>query len=386
MAKKISYFVLLIAVILVSCSKNENQFTISGVITHAEGDTIYLEELHTSSLKPLGKVKINKKGEFKFEGQTSIPTYYLLKLDERNFITLLVDSAENVVVSADAANFHREYSVSGSTGSEQVHMLDSKLKQTQNKLDSLQALNDLYEGNPDYDAVRPKWAAEYDRIVEEQIEFSTNFVRENPFSMASVLALYQKFKPQDRNYIVRDLQLMKTAASALNSIYPQSEQVQALYNNTLQFVRQEQADRMKKFIQEQGENSPDIVLPDPDGNEVSLSSLRGKVVLVHFWSAVDRGSRIQNPVLVELYKKYKNKGFEIYQVSIDQNRAGWVDAIDNDKLSWINVGDMQGSVLATRIYNIQSVPSNYLLDKDGSIAAKNLQGPGLEKAVANLLK
>ncbi|WP_167619458.1 TlpA disulfide reductase family protein [Maribellus sediminis] len=386
MAKKISYFVLLIAVILVSCSKNENQFTISGVITHAEGDTIYLEELHTSSLKSLGKVKINKKGEFKFEGQTSIPTYYLLKLDERNFITLLVDSAENVVVSADAANFHREYSVSGSTGSEQVHMLDSKLKQTQNKLDSLQSLNDLYEGNPDYDAVRPKWAAEYDRIVEEQIEFSTNFVRENPFSMASVLALYQKFNPQDRNYIVRDLQLMKTAASALNSIYPQSEQVQALYNNTLQFVRQEQADRMKKFIQEQGENSPDIVLPDPDGNEISLSSLRGKVVLVHFWSAVDRGSRIQNPVLVELYKKYKNKGFEIYQVSIDQNRAEWVDAIDQDKLSWINVGDMQGSVLASRIYNIQSVPSNYLLDKDGSIAAKNLQGPGLEKAVANLLK
>ncbi|WP_167613987.1 TlpA disulfide reductase family protein [Maribellus sediminis] len=386
MAKKISYFVLLIAVILVSCSKNENQFTISGVITHAEGDTIYLEELHTSSLKSLGKVKINKKGEFKFEGQTSIPTYYLLKLNERNFITLLVDSAENVVVSADAANFHREYSVSGSTGSEQVHMLDSKLKQTQNKLDSLQSLNDLYEGNPDYDAVRPKWAAEYDRIVEEQIEFSTNFVRENPFSMASVLALYQKFNPQDRNYIVRDLQLMKTAASALNSIYPQSEQVQALYNNTLQFVRQEQADRMKKFIQEQGENSPDIVLPDPDGNEISLSSLRGKVVLVHFWSAVDRGSRIQNPVLVELYKKYKNKGFEIYQVSIDQNRAEWVDAIDQDKLSWINVGDMQGSVLASRIYNIQSVPSNYLLDKDGSIAAKNLQGPGLEKAVANLLK
>lgn len=386
MAKKISYLVLFIAVILVSCSKNENQFTISGVITHAEGDTIYLEELHTSSLKPVGKVKVNKKGEFKFEGQTSIPAFYLLKLDDRNFITLLVDSAENVVISADAANFHREYHVSGSTGSEQVHMLDSRLKQTQNKLDSLQSLNDLYEGNPDYDAVRPKWASEYDRIVEEQIEFSTNFVRENPFAMASVLALYQKFNPQDRTYIVRDLQLMKTAASALHSIYPQSDQVQALYNNTLQFVRQEQAAKMKKFIQEQGENSPDIVLPDPDGNEISLSSLRGKVVLLHFWSAVDRGSRIQNPVLVELYKKYKNKGFEIYQVSIDQNRAEWVDAIDKDKLSWINVGDMEGSVLATRIYNIQSVPSNYLLDKDGSIVAKNLQGPGLEKAVANLLK
>ncbi|WP_340113753.1 TlpA disulfide reductase family protein [Maribellus mangrovi] len=386
MIKKISYLLIVIAVIFVSCSKQENQFTISGVITHAEGDTIYLEELHTSSLKPAGKDKINKKGEFKFEGQASIPTYYLLKLDDRNFITLLVDSAENVVISADAANFHREYSVTGSMGSEQVRTLDAKLKETQNKLDSLRSLNDLYKGNPDYDAVRPKWSAEYDRIVEEQIEFSTNFVRENPFSMASVLALYQKFRPQDQGYIVSDLQVMKTAASALYSIYPQSEQVQALYNDALQFVRQEQSAKMKKFIQEQGQNSPDIVLPDPEGNEISLASLRGKVVLLQFWSAVDRGSRIQNPVLVELYKKYKNKGFEIYQVSIDQNRAEWVDAIDQDKLTWINVGDMEGSALATRVYNIQSVPSNYLLDKEGEIVAKNLKGPGLEKAVANLLK
>ena len=81
------------------------------------------------------------------------------------------------------------------------------------------------------------------------------------------------------------------------------------------------------------------------------------------------------------------KGFEIYQVSIDQNRAEWVDAIDQDKLTWINVGDMEeGSALAARVYNIQSVPANYLLDKDGAIVAKNLKGPGLEKAVANLLK
>jgi peroxiredoxin len=386
MAKRISYLLVAIAVILVSCSKKENQFTISGVITHAEGDTIYLEQLHTGSIAPAGKVKINKKGEFEFTGQASIPTYYLLKLNDRNFITLLVDSTENVVIKADAANFHQEYSVSGSVGSEQVRKLDARLKRTQNKLDSLQSLNNLYEGNPDYDAVRPKWAAEYDQIVEEQIEFSTNFVRENPFSMASVLALYQKFRPQDRGFIVTDLQVMKTAASALHSIYPQSEHVQALYNNTLQFVREEQADKMKQYIQEQGEDSPDIVLPDPEGNDIALSSLRGKVVLLQFWSALDRGSRIQNPVLVEMYKKYHKKGFEIYQVSVDQNRAEWVDAIDQDKLTWTNVGDMEGSALAARVFNIQSVPANYLLDKDGAIVGKNLKGPGLEKAVANLLK
>jgi len=385
MTKRISYLLFALALILGSCSKNDTQFTIRGVITHAEGDTIVLEELHTTSLRPVEKAKINQSGEFKITGKTRIPTFYLLKLQDDNFITLLVDSAENIVIKADAANFSREYDVSGSIGSEQVHLLDSKLKETRSKLDSLQSLHDLYDGNPDYDHIRPNWAEQYDQIVEEQVEFSTSFVRENPFSMASVLALYQKFDNDDPGYIIRDLQVMKTAASALHTIYPQSEQVQALYNNTLQFVRQEQAAKMKQFIEEQGQNSPDIVLPTPEGKEVSLSSLRGKVVLLQFWAAVDRGSRIQNPVLLELYKKYRNKGFEIYQVSVDENRAEWVDAIDQDKLTWINVGDMNGSVTATQVYNVQSVPFNYLLDEEGVIVARNLQGPALDKAVGKLL-
>lgn len=371
--------------VLGSCSK-EKEFTVQGKITHAEGETIYLEELLTSSRKQIAETKINSKGEFELNGTTGIPTFYLLKLSDQNFITLLVDSAETVNIEADAANLYREYNVSGSLGSEQVRELDLKLKRTREKLDSLRSLNTLYEGNPKYDEVRPKWSLEYEEIVAEQVEFSTNFVKENPFAMSSVLALYQKFDNEDPYYIISDLQVMRTAASALNSIYPQSEQVQALYNNTLQYVRQQQAAKMQQFIQEQGENSPDIVLPNPEGDEVSLSSLRGKVVLLQFWAAVDRGSRIQNPVLVDAYKKYKSKGFEIYQVSVDQNRIEWVDAIDKDKLTWINVGDMEGSVNATQVYNIQSVPYNYLLNEDGEIVAKNLTGPALDKALGNILK
>lgn len=379
-------FLLVAAVALFSGCRKNNQYTISGTITHAEGKTIYLEELLMASRKKIAETKINSKGEFEFKGVTGIPTYYLLKLSDENFIYLLVDSTETVVVKADAANMYRQYHVEGSLGSSQVQSLDLKLKDTRQKLDSLKSLNDLYEGNPDYDNVRPRWSAQYDKIVEDQIKFSTEFVKENPFSMASVLALYQTFGSNDKSYVVSDLQVMKTAASALHSIYPQSEQVVALYNNTLQHVRNEQAAKMKQFIQEAGENSPDIVLPNPDGKEVALSSLRGKYVLLQFWAAVDRGSRIQNPVLVDVYKKYKNKGFEIYQVSVDQNRSEWVDAIDTDKLTWTNVGDMEGSVLATRIYNVQAIPFNYLLDKEGVIIAKNLTGPALDKALSQTLK
>jgi thiol-disulfide isomerase/thioredoxin len=204
--------------------------------------------------------------------------------------------------------------------------------------------------------------------------------------MASVYALYQKYKDQDQSYVMNDLQTMRTAASALNAIYPNSDFVKAMYQNTLQLVKQQRAAGVRKFIQENGDNSPDIVLPDLNDKNIALSSLRGKVVLLQFWAAEDRNSRLLNPLLVEAYKKYKNKGFEIYQVNIGKNRSEWIDAIDTDKLEWINVGDMEGCVQAINLYNVRSIPSNYLLDKDGTIVAKDLTGPNLDKALAQLLK
>jgi peroxiredoxin len=201
--------------------------------------------------------------------------------------------------------------------------------------------------------------------------------------MASVLALYQKFDNQE--YVVKDLQAMRVAASALNSIYPESGHVKALYQNTLELIQQEKNAKLQRLIQEQGENSPEIVLPTPDGKEVALSSLRGKVVLLQFWSAVDRNSRILNEALVEAYRKYKSKGFEIYQISVDDNRIEWVDAIDKDGLIWINVGDMKGSKQAVQNYNIQTIPYNYLLDEEGVIIAQNLKGPALDNALSKIL-
>lgn len=370
-------------ILLAGCAKDENRFTVSGKVSHAEGETIYLEKLLVSSTQPLDSAKIDKNGEFKFKGTTNIPSYYLLKLSDNKFITLLIDSLDEVIVTADAVNFERDYHVEGSTGSVQVKKLTDHLNSTQKKLDSLQSLHNLYKGNPDYPEMKAQWEEEARKIREEQVEFSTQFVMDNPFSMASVLALYQKFGEQ--NYVINDLQTMRVAASALNSIYPESEHVKALYQNTVQLLKNDQSARLQKLIQEQGENSPEIVLPTPEGEEIALSSLRGKVVLLQFWAAVNRDSRILNQALVAAYKKYKNKGFEIYQVSVDDNRIEWVDAIDKDGLSWINVGDMEGSKQAVRNYNVQTVPYNYLLNEEGEIIAKDLKGLALDRALSRLL-
>ncbi len=383
---RLNRFLLIFAVIVIFVGgcKKKDQFSISGKITHAEGDTIYLEELQVSTLKPVDKIKIDKNGEFEFKGKVSIPTYYLLKLSNNNFITLLVDSVDQVFVEADAINFGREYLVQGSLGSIQVKELTENLNRTEFKLDSLRQLYSLYNNNPDYENLKIKWNQQYDSIIESQNKFSVNFVLKNPFSMSSVYALYQKYK--DQTYVIRDFQTMRTAASALYAIYPNSLMVKALYENASQILRNEQAAKMKKYIEQEGLNSPDIVLPDVSGKEIALSSLRGKVVLLQFWAAEDKGSRVLNSLLVDAYQKYKPKGFEIYQVNIGTNRSEWIDVIDQDKLKWINVGDLEGSTKARLSYNIQSIPYNYLLDKEGKIVSKNLTGSDLDKALAGILR
>ena len=186
--------------------------------------------------------------------------------------------------------------------------------------------------------------------------------------------------------MVQDLQSLKVAASALNSFFPKSEHVKALYANTQRLMVEEKNNKLQQFIEKNGVNSPDITLPNYNGREIALSSLAGKVVLIQFWSALNRDSRIQNEALVELYNKYKSKGLEIYQISIDTDRMAWLDAIKQDGLKWINVGDMKGSVTATNYFNIKAIPSNYILDKDRRITYKNLMGPALDQAIGKLTR
>lgn len=379
----LTVIILIACLLMFGCNRPEKA-EIKGKITNATGKMIYLDELNVASIQPVDSARISSAGEFSLKKYVRIPTFYLLKLTENNFITLLVDSAEKITVEADAINFSRDYKVTGSAGSLLVKELNQKLNSTKQKLDSISSLHSIYENSPDLEKLKIEWSEAYDKIVQDQIKYSTDFVSQHPFSMASVLALYQKF--DNENYVVRDLQALRIAASALNSFYPESEHVKALYTNTLQLIAHERAEKVKNLIREKGENSPEIVLPDQEGKMVVLSSFRGKYVLVHFWSALDQNCRIINPVLAEIYKKYKNRGFEIYQVSVDKDRNEWLDAVINDKLTWTNVGDMKGSIQPVMFYNVQSVPCNYLLDKEGNVIAKNLFGPEIDKTLSNIFR
>ena len=135
-----------------------------------------------------------------------------------------------------------------------------------------------------------------------------------------------------------------------------------------------------------GKQAPDISLPDPDGNLKTLSSLRGKYVLLDFWAGWCGPCRFENPNVVRLYQKYKDRGFDVYSVSLDSDRNKWLGAIEADGMEWTQVSDLKKWESAVvPLYNIDAIPMAFLLDTNGVILAKDLRGKELESKIENLL-
>ena len=133
------------------------------------------------------------------------------------------------------------------------------------------------------------------------------------------------------------------------------------------------------------QEAPEILMENPDGTPVALTSLRGKVVLLDFWASWCRPCRAENPNVVRMYNKYNDQGFEVFSVSLDKDKGRWVQAIEKDGLDWTHVSDLAWwNSAAAKTYNVHSIPATFLLDREGKIIAKNLRGPALEAKLSEI--
>jgi thiol-disulfide isomerase/thioredoxin len=382
---KRSIFLLALAVIFSGCN-NKAKFSVSGVIKDTKEKYIYLNRLDVDTPVLIDSAKINSKGSFSLKVKASGIDFYQFGFSPTNFITLLAEPGENINLTFNNKNLFEKYSVRGSVGSEKLQALDLKLTDTKRKLDSLSSLYNKASHETGFDVKGPLLEEEFNELVKAQRKNNIEFILNNLTSLASIKALYQKINPEAYVlYDQHDLQFLKIVTDSLTRHYPNSRQVQALARD----FSKEMNKMYFSQIEQISENMPKTVL-DPDlkniaGERVALSSLKGKYVLLTFWSVQSGDCIEENLQLKEFYKLYNKKGFEIYQINLDESEANWKAAVRYDELPWISTReddpkDPKNAVL----FNVKSIPANYLFDKEGTIIASNIHGRLLQLKLEQL--
>jgi peroxiredoxin len=387
MNKKLTLY--LFAIMTIAGCKN-NSVQISGrLINPLKGKYIYLDELMSKEMKTLDSVKISDNGTFRFKREIESPGFYLIKISDKNFLTMLLEPGEKMNLNSYYDSLNYPLSVTGSAGTVLMNEYNKTLRNTINKLSGL---NNIYRQNinsPQLPAVIESLDSLAQTYLNEINEYTKNYINNNLTSLVSLIALYQQVAPNV--YVLnpsRDYKYYLKVDSTLSLLYPDYEPVTSLHEQVKELLAGLEGTNAKTPLTGEGVEAPEIILPSPEGDTIKLSSTRGSVVLLDFWASWCAPCRQENPNLVKAYNQYHKKGFQIYQVSLDKTREAWIKGIEDDQLGkWIHVSDIQyWNSKAVQLYKIESIPSNFLLDKEGRIIATNLRGEALQTKLAALFK
>jgi thiol-disulfide isomerase/thioredoxin len=372
--------IFLLPLLLVAGCQSKNTFTISGIIKESRNKTVLLNKVNVNKLMFIDSSGIRNNGRFNFKVKATSPEFYQLGFSNTDFVTILAEPGEKIKLVFNGTNLSNDYTVTGSEGSEKVRMLDMRLARTKIKLDSLRTVYKAASGEPDFDTKGPMIENEFDKILKEIRKKNIEFIISNTRSMASIKALYQRI--DDNTYVLydqRDLQYLKIVSDSLGRYYPNSMNVQALAEDVKRELNQMYSRQFQNLASSSPEIKLDPNLKDINGNRIALSSLRGKVVLLTFWSVESKDCIAENLQLKDFYKTYNKKGFEIYQINVDENEEKWRAEVKFDELPWINAReDDPLNPKNAQLYNVKVLPTNYLYDRDGNIAGSNLHGKYLQ--------
>jgi peroxiredoxin len=381
------YILLLIAIVAVSCNQKGSKIVIKGELENAKGLKLFIQELTAKGNAKIDTLDLGKSGKFRFSKTIEYPSFYNLWVDKGRPITIVALPKDRIKIIGVADSLDKTYRVEGSEESERSQILNRMLDNTIHKLDSLNKVYQQFLNNPNIAQIEQTLQNNYNRFIDEQRAFTLMFIDKDINSYTNIIALYQQIN--SKTFILykdEDFKYFEKVYNALRKKYPNSPYISVIGENIERMQQQLNSVKLQEMISKLGVDAPEIVLPTPYGDSIRLSSFKGKYVLVDFWASWSAPCRSENRNLAAIYKKFKPKGFEIYQVSLDKTRDAWITAIREDGCSWINVSDLKfWDSPAAKLYTIESVPTSFLLDKEGTIMAKNLEGQALYDRLAQLL-
>ena len=356
-----------VSLVLAAC-KRQADFTVEGVVSGADGQVMYLENVGVSSVETLDSVRLTAAGEFRFERpRPAYPDFYRLRLNNQ-LINFSIDSTETISFVADAETFATSYRVEGSENCKAIKNI------TLAQLDANQAIGRARRA---YEADQLADTA-YARQVEEAVgaykEVARRYIYSAPMSAAAYFALFQQidglllFDLYDKE----DSKAYGAVATSLDHFYPESPRAKHLYNLALQSIKVIRSQRPVNLdnVEREEVGYVDIELPDIQGVNQNLSALApGNIVLLNFTAYMSEWSPALNMALGELYVEYHDKGLEVYQVSLDSDVHFWKNAASN--LPWTCVRDPQTvySQVAA-LYNVKQLPVIFVLDRSGNLVKR----------------
>ncbi len=380
-----SAFAFIIILFLVSGCNIDNRITLSGTYPDGSGKYMYITRIDVDIPVFIDSVKINNKGTFKSSFKYTQPAFYNLGFDNSDFITLIAYPGDNININFSGSMLYKDYSIEGSQESEDLKQLDLKLAQTIASIDSLKNIyKSVADNNTERKAELEDQLAE---LIKAQRMHNIGFILNNLKSFASIKALFQRIN--EDAYVLyqpRDAQYLKLVSDTLNKYYPDSKQVINLAQNLENELNSLNISRLSDLAANSEPTDLDLNLQDITGKNIKLSSLKGKnIVLLSFWSTNIEQCISNNLQLKEYYKLYHPRGFEIYQVNLDEDEEIWKTAIAYDELPWISVReDNSANVSSVLQYNISKLPANYLIDRNGEIIGKDLFGRTLQIKLSQL--
>lgn len=379
--------ILLISLFACNGLKTNGSASIQGKLAGIANQQIILKELGIRETYDVDSVRTSADGTFQIDFDLEGAGFYLLYPKEDYNIVLVISPGENITINGDFTNGKEFFHVGGSTESTLFAQYIKHTRANEAVADSLINVLKQYRNQPAFKTIRDQHRVIFDSLLEDQRKYVREFVEANPGNLSSLLVLNRRFGQIPVFTEKEDFDYFKMIDSALMINYPGNKHTLDHHERISEVIRLQSEDEeaIKKLMP--GNKVPPMAANDTTGNEIALSSLKGKKVLVYFWAAWNAMARQSIPGVKALYEKYKNDNFEIYAFSFDNFDRIWKSAIRMENMQWVNVSDLKN--VRSPVYQLFRLPENlpyyYLVDEEGIIVYRGKDISEVEKHLKELL-